>query len=87
MQVVKIVVEILGFFGFILQVKRYCIITKELLLYHSRADIYFRLETVTSFLFKNKGTRFPHNERVKDSHLLNTTETGDKRPLHGPLGS
>ena len=24
---------------------------------------------------------------VKDSHPLNTTETGDKRRLHGPLGS
>ena len=23
---------------------------------------------------------------VKDSHPLNTTETGDKRHLHGPLG-
>ena len=24
---------------------------------------------------------------VKDSHLLNTTETGDKRELHCPLSS
>ena len=28
-----------------------------------------------------------HPGGVKDSHLLNTTETGDKRRLHGPLGS
>ena len=26
-----------------------------------------------------------HSGGVKDSHPLNTTETGDKRPLHGPL--
>ena len=28
-----------------------------------------------------------HPGGVKDSHPLNTTETGDKRWLHGPLGS
>ena len=28
-----------------------------------------------------------HPGGVKDSHPLNTTEIGDKRRLHGPLGS